>query len=281
MQRIKSFGNGPICYFVATPIGNMGDLSSRAQEVLSNVDLIACEDTRTTSILLSKFSIHTPLISYHEHNEQMCSKKLIELLQEGKNIAICSDAGYPGISDPGAILVKHLIENGISLSVIPGGNAFIPALIGSGLDTDHFYFHGFLPAKSTLRKKELESIKNMPCTIIFYESPHRIKDTIKDIFQVFGNRKVSISRELTKIHEEYIRGDLNELISIDESTLKGEMVIVVEKGQAIIQEYDDYELTRLIDQEIKNGLSLKDACKKVSDITNIKKNYLYQLAIKK
>ena len=280
MKRIKSYENNlPICYLVATPIGNLKDISSRALEVLKNVDYIASEDTRTTSNLLSYFGINKPMISYHEHNEQESSTKLIDLLKQGKSIAITSDAGYPGISDPGAIIVKHCIENDIPVSIIPGANAFLPALIGSGLDNNHFYFHGFLPSKPSARKKELEQLTNLTCTLIFYESPHRIKDTLNDLLTYFPNRKMSLVREITKLHEEYIYGTINEIAQIDESTLKGEMVIVIE-GNKIKEEYTEEELIEMLNKLISNGLSLKEASKELANELNLKKNYLYQLGLK-
>lgn len=280
MKRIKSYENNlPICYLVATPIGNLKDISSRALEVLKNVDYIASEDTRTTSSLLSYFGINKPMISYHEHNEQESSTKLIDLLKQGKSIAITSDAGYPGISDPGAIIVKHCIENDIPVSIIPGANAFLPALIGSGLDNNHFYFHGFLPSKPSARKKELEQLTNLTCTLIFYESPHRIKETLNDLLTYFPNRKMSLVREITKLHEEYIYGTINEIAQIDESTLKGEMVIVIE-GNKIKEEYTEEELIEMLNKLISNGLSLKEASKELANELNLKKNYLYQLGLK-
>ena len=280
MKRIKSYENNlPICYLVATPIGNLKDISSRALEVLKNVDYIASEDTRTTSNLLSYFGINKPMISYHEHNEQESSTKLIDLLKQGKSIAITSDAGYPGISDPGAIIVKHCIENDIPVSIIPGANAFLPALIGSGLDNNHFYFHGFLPSKPSARKKELEKLTNLTCTLIFYESPHRIKETLNDLLTYFPNRKMSLVREITKLHEEYIYGTINEIAQIDESTLKGEMVIVIE-GNKIKEEYTEEELIEMLNKLISNGLSLKEASKELANELNLKKNYLYQLGLK-
>lgn len=280
MKRIKSYENNlPICYLVATPIGNLKDISSRALEVLKNVDYIASEDTRTTSNLLSYFGINKPMISYHEHNEQGSSTKLIDLLKQGKSIAITSDAGYPGISDPGAIIVKHCIENDIPVSIIPGANAFLPALIGSGLDNNHFYFHGFLPSKPSARKKELEQLTNLTCTLIFYESPHRIKETLNDLLTYFPNRKMSLVREITKLHEEYIYGTINEIAQIDESTLKGEMVIVIE-GNKIKEEYTEEELIEMLNKLISNGLSLKEASKELANELNLKKNYLYQLGLK-
>ena len=280
MKRIKSYENNlPICYLVATPIGNLKDISSRALEVLKNVDYIASEDTRTTSNLLSYFGINKPMISYHEHNEQESSTKLIDLLKQGKSIAITSDAGYPGISDPGAIIVKHCIENDIPVSIIPGANAFLPALIGSGLDNNHFYFHGFLPSKPSARKKELEQLTNLTCTLIFYESPHRIKETLNDLLTYFPNRKMSLVREITKLHEEYIYGTINEIAQIDESTLKGEMVIVIE-GNKRKEEYTEEELIEMLNKLISNGLSLKEASKELANELNLKMNYLYQLGLK-
>lgn len=280
MKRIKSYENNlPICYLVATPIGNLKDISSRALEVLKNVDYIASEDTRTTSNLLAYFGINKPMISYHEHNEQESSTKLIDLLKQGKSIAITSDAGYPGISDPGAIIVKHCIENDIPVSIIPGANAFLPALIGSGLDNNHFYFHGFLPSKPSARKKELKQLTNLTCTLIFYESPHRIKETLNDLLTYFPNRKMSLVREITKLHEEYIYGTINEIAQIDESTLKGEMVIVIE-GNKIKEEYTEEELIEMLNKLISNGLSLKEASKELANELNLKKNYLYQLGLK-
>lgn len=279
MKRIKSFQNKSICYLIATPIGNLGDITIRAQEILNTCDFIACEDTRTTSNLLHKFNINRPLISYHEHNEQECSQKLIKYLKEGKNIAIVSDAGYPGISDPGAIMVKHCIEEDIPVSIIPGANAFLPALIASGLDTSHFYFHGFLPSKPSERKKTLQTLKEIPVPLIFYESPHRIIDSLKDIYDTFENRYISIARELTKLNEEFIRGYLKDVISIDESTLKGEMVLVVEGKKETKPEYDNEELIKLINDKLNEGYSLKEACKIIAEETNLKKNQLYQLMI--
>ena len=279
MKRIKSYEQNNICYLVATPIGNLKDITYRAIELLSNVYYIACEDTRTTGHLLSHYGISKPLISYHEHNEQSCSEKLIELLKEGHSIAITSDAGYPGISDPGSIIVSHCIENDIPVSIIPGANAFLPALIGSGLNNNHFYFHGFLSSKPSLRKKEIESLMNIDCTLIFYESPHRIKETLNDLNKFFPQRKISLVREITKLHEEYIYGKVEELNNLDENTLKGEMVIILE-GNTQQKNYSDKELQELLKSLINKGKSLSDACKELSTELNIKKNYLYQLGLK-
>lgn len=280
MQRIKSFEkkDAPILYVVSTPIGNLQELSPRAKEVLSSVDYVASEDTRTTSSLLSHFSIHKPSIACHEHNEQEASQKIISLLKEGKKIALTSDAGYPGISDPGAILIKHCIEEDIIVTVINGSNAFLPALIASGIDTRHFYFNGFLSSKHTYRVKELEELRNRKETIIFYEAPHRIGDTLKDMYEVLGNRYISIAREITKLHEEYIRGYLEEFQDINEDTLRGEMVIIVEGNKEEKASLSNDDIISLLKKEIKNGLSKKDAIKKVCKDYSLKKNDVYDLA---
>ena len=279
MRRIKSFEGNSILYVISTPIGNLKEFSTRAIEVLKSCDYIASEDTRTTVSLLKQFSIAKPSISYHEHNEQEASEKIINLLKEGKTIGLTSDAGYPGISDPGSILIKHCIENDIPVSIVNGSNAFIPALVGSGLDTTHFYFHGFLSSKGSARKKELMELVEKKETMIFYESPHRIKETLIDMREILGNRQISIAREITKLHEEYIRGTLEEILNIEESTLRGEMVVVVE-GNKEIKLLLEQDIINIIEDELKEGLSLKDAVKKVSEDYSLKKNYVYQLATK-
>ena len=279
MKRIKSFESGAICYLIATPIGNLSDISSRALEILSKVEVVACEDTRNTSLLLSKFGLHKTLISYHEHNEQECSQKLLTMLKNGSSIAIVSDAGYPGISDPGSVIVSHCINQDIPVSIIPGANASLPALIASGLDNKHYYYHGFLPSKPSERKKELEQLSSIPVTLIFYESPHRILDTLNDMLSILGDRKVCLCRELTKLHEEFIRGTLSELVTLDESTLRGEMVLVVDGASNVNKSYSEEELIKLVNEELKSGIPLKQACQEVSKITGEKKNKLYQLMI--
>ena len=278
MKRIKSNFQESVLYVIATPIGNLKELSPRAIEIFNEVDLICSEDTRTTASLLHNFNISKPFISYHQHNEQEASEKIISLLKENKKIALTSDAGYPGISDPGSILIKHCIDNDIAVSIVNGANAFIPALVGSGLDTTHFYFHGFLSSKESERKKELEQEANRKETMIFYESPHRIEDTIRNMREILGNRLISIAREITKIHEEYIRGTLDEFVTFDFSSLKGEMVVVVE-GNKEIKLLTDDDIISLIKEEIKEGKSVKDAVKDISKNYSLKKNYVYSLAM--
>ena len=203
--------NGKL-YIVATPIGNLEDITLRALKILREVDIIAAEDTRQTLKLLNHFEISKPLISYHRHNEEIKSNKLIEKLKKGENIALVSDAGTPGICDPGEEVIKKAIEDGISVIPIPGACAMINALIASGLDTKEFCFLGFLPLNKKLRKEKMEEIRKSEKTIIIYEAPHKMKNTLEDLKEVLKNRKIVLARELTKIHEEFIRKNIEELL---------------------------------------------------------------------
>lgn len=278
-MRSQNFqSNNPLLYLVATPIGNLQELSPRAVEVLSNSDIIACEDTRNTAKLLQFFNISKPLISLREHNEVTAANALINDIKNGKKVAYCSDAGYPCISDPGNKLVKIALENNINVATVSGPNAALNALVSSGLETTHYLFYGFLDVRETAAKKQLEDLVNEQHTLIFYESPHRIASTLKILQSVLGNRQICIARELTKIHEEFIRTTLDEAIKIDPTTLKGEMVIIVEgnNNKKDINISDD-DLIMLVNVYIKNGLSKKDAIKKVSSITKINKNIIYDL----
>lgn len=275
MKRIKSFDNSHnLLYLIATPIGNLGEFSPRALEVINEMDLIAAEDTRNTGDLLHKFNIKKPLVSLREHNEVEASLNLINQIKAGKKVAYMSDAGYPGISDPGYILTKLCLENNIAVSTISGSSAFINALVRSGLDTTHFYFHGFLSAKENEAKEELESLKAKSETLIFYESPHRIMKTLKLLLEVLGDRKVSLQRELTKINEENIIGNLSELASLEESTLKGEMVIIVEGNKVESDSLNDEKIIALVNSLITKGLSKKDAIDFVSDTFKVRKNHI-------
>jgi len=275
MKRIKSFDHSHnLLYLIATPIGNLGEFSARAIEVINEMDLIAAEDTRNTNDLLHKFNIKKPLISLREHNEVEASLNLIKQIKDGKKVAYMSDAGYPGISDPGYILTKLCLENDIAVSTISGSSAFINALVRSGLDTSHFYFHGFLSSKENEAKEELESIKNKSETLIFYESPHRIVKTLKLLLEVLGDRRISLQRELTKINEENIIGSLSELVKLDESTLKGEMVIIVEGNKDNQENYNDEVIIKLVNELVAKGLSKKDAIEFVSNVTKVRKNHI-------
>lgn len=214
-------------YIVATPIGNLEDITLRAIRILKEVDLIAAEDTRHTLKLLNHLEISKPLISYHRHNEEIRKDEIIEKLLEGKNIALVSDAGTPGICDPGEVVIKKCIEENINIIPIPGACAFVNALICSGINTKEFCFFGFLPLNKNNRKEKLNEIKKQDKTVILYEAPHKLKETLKDLKEILEDRKIVLARELTKIHEEFIRKDINELIEISEN-IKGEIVLIIE-----------------------------------------------------
>lgn len=282
MKRSKSFDNkSPLLYLVATPIGNLKEITERALETLKEMDLIAAEDTRNTYKLLSCYGIKSELFSLREHNEVEASNHLINLIKSGKKVAYVSDAGYPGISDPGNILVKMAIKEGINVSTISGSSAFINALVASGLSTDHFYFYGFLPKKGNEAKNELTKLVDRPETLIFYESPHHIEETIKLMHEVFKNREVVIARELTKINEEYIRGSLDEIVNIDFESLKGEMVIILKgseelKDKAVDEELIEKKLKSFIDK----GASKKTAIEILKEEYNLPKNLVYKIAQK-
>ena len=277
MKRIKSFDSShKVLYLIATPIGNLGEFSSRAIEVINEMDLIAAEDTRNTGDLLHKFGIKKPLVSLREHNEIEASNKLVEQIKEGKKVAYMSDAGYPGISDPGYLLTKICVENDIAVSVISGSSAFINALVSSSLPTDHFYFYGFLPIKEGEAKEVLDDLKERKETIILYESPHRIEETLKRLYKELGDRYIVLERELTKINEEKIYGNLSEILTLDFSTLKGEMVIVVE-GKKEDSSFDEADARAKVEFFINKGMSKKDAIETVSEIYHIRKNLLKDL----
>ena len=263
-------------YLIPTPIGNLKEVSPRFYEAIEDCSYLACEDTRNTLKLLNILNISKKCISCHEHNEKSSSINIINDILDGKTIGYLSDAGYPCISDPGYILVKEAIDKGITIVPVSGPNAMLNALVGSGLNTDHFFFYGFLSAKSSQRKKELFSLKTIPFTIIFYESPHRIKEALKDIYDVFGDRKVSIARELTKLHEEFIRDSLKNIIEQNQ-TLIGELVIVIEGAQNTKEEINKDSIINLYNKFLENGFSKKDSILATSLSLNIRKNELYDL----
>jgi 16S rRNA (cytidine1402-2'-O)-methyltransferase len=217
-----------ILYLIPTPIGNLDDISKRALDLLNAVDIIACEDTRHSGSLLKNFGISKKLIAYHDFNESARSGRLATLLDEGKSIAVITDAGSPGISDPAYRVVRAAIENDIEIVPLPGPTALIPALTASGLPTDRFFFEGFLSHKSAARRKRLEELKDFPHTLLFYESPHRIEKALTDIYEILGDRQACLAREISKKFEEFIRGPLSEIIAdIHKRPRKGEMVVVV------------------------------------------------------
>ena len=277
MTRSKPFNNTkPVLYLIATPIGNLKEMSPRALEVIAEMDIIAAEDTRNSFSLLNNFGIKKEMFSLREHNEIEASKHLLDKIKEGKKVAYMSDAGYPGISDPGYLLVQEMIKNDVAVSTVSGSSAFINALVASGLDTKHFFFYGFLPAKESEAKEEISSLKNRKETIILYEAPHRIMKTLALLKDGLGERYVCLARELTKINEEYIRGSLSELLELDESTIKGEIVLIVE-GNKEENTVDDKEIISRIEYFVKLGLSQKDAINVVSEEFNINKNYVKKL----
>ena len=268
-------------YIVATPIGNLEDITLRALRILKEVDYIAAEDTRNTLKLLNHFEIKKPLISNHRHNEEDRENSLIEKLKDGKNIAVVSDAGTPGISDPGEVIAKRAIEENIEVIPIPGACAAINALIASGLNTKEFVFFGFLPLNKKLRKEKLEEIKNENKTIIIYEAPHKIKDSLNDLKNVVGDRKIVLARELTKIHEEFIRGNIDEIIEKSEN-LKGEMILLIEGNNEINNEniLNDLSLEEHYNVYEKQGLDKKEIIKKIAKDRGVNKNEIYQYFLK-
>ena len=219
-------------YLVATPIGNLADITHRALQVLKDVDLIACEDTRHTHKLLQHYGITTKTVSYHEHNEQQRTPQLVDQLKQGSDIAVVSDAGTPSISDPGYRLVRAAIENGVAVVPVPGPSALISALIAAGLPTDEFFFAGFLPSRTNARRTRLSELRTVPGTLIFYEAPHRLATTLKDAYEILGERDAVVARELTKLHEEIKRGRLSELASYfeDGNKARGEIVLLIDRN---------------------------------------------------
>lgn len=273
-------------YLVPTPIGNLGDITLRALEVLKSVDLIAAEDTRQSLKLLNHFNIKKSLISYHKHNEQGKSEELIDRVRNGENVAVISDAGTPGISDPGGIVLKKCIENGIDVEVLPGATAFTTAIIYSGLDTSAFIFRGFLPRENKEKKEFVESLKDRRETIIFYESPYRVIDTLTFLKENFGNRNIAICRELTKLHEEIYRGSLEEAICyFNDNIPKGEFVLVLQ-GKSLeeirnenVAKWEDMSIKDHIIYFINQGMSKKDAIKQVSKDRELPKSEVYKHSI--
>lgn len=270
----KSYDNSPTVYLIPTPIGNMEDITLRAINVLKKVEVLFTEDTRVTGILLNNLGIKKKLISNHKYNEETNFEKILTYLKNGYDVGIVTDRGTPIISDPGYGLAKFVIDNNFNLVCLPGATALIPALAVSGLPADKFLFYGFLDSRQSKRRKELENIKMIKETIIFYESPHRIKETLTDMGNILGNRKISISREISKIYEEIYRGNIweinNELINI-----KGEFVIVVlgNNEETIINKN---KYLNEIDNLVKDGIKINDAIKKISKKYNLNKSDVYK-----
>lgn len=284
MAEGKKYVQAASLYVCGTPIGNLDDMSFRAIQVLKEVDLIAAEDTRRTIKLLNHFEIKNRLESYHEHNEDEKAEKLLELLQEGQAIALVSDAGMPGISDPGYKLVKKAVEYGIEVIPVPGPTAAISALVVSGLDTGRFVFEGFLNRKGKARREQLDKLKSEERTIILYESPYRVKETLKDLERVMGDRRIALVRELTKVHEEKYYGNISTVLSrLEEKEIKGEVVIVLE-GNKDGEEtgpppWEGLELGEHVRLLMAEGLGKKEAIKRVAEIRGIPRREVYKEAI--
>lgn len=273
-MRQKSYDNTPTLYIVPTPIGNMEDMTFRALNVLKEVNVIFAEDTRVTKQLLQYYEIKKPLISSHLYNEEKNCDKELEYLNNHQNIAIVSDRGTPVISDPGYILIKKAIENNYNVVCLPGANALIPAYVMSGLSSGPFTFYGFLNNKESKRKKELIELENSQFPIIFYEAPHRIKDTLENIQEIFGNRKAVIAREITKKYEEIIRGNIDELIKETEN-IKGEIVLIID-GNHQKKDFSDLSIIDHINIYLKEGKTSKEAIKLVAKDRNLPKNEVYK-----
>ncbi len=274
MERQKSFINKlPTLYLVATPIGNLEDMTFRAVKILNEVDIIYCEDTRVSGKLLHHFEIKKPLRTYHDHNKQASSDGILNNLRGNMNVALISDAGYPLISDPGYYVIREVIKEGFNVVSIPGASAVLSGLVVSGLVPHPFLFYGFLDSKESKKVKELESLKEQKETLIFYESPHRINKTMKTIYETLGERNVVIARELTKRYEEILRGTTLSMQNIED--IKGEMVIILEGKQEV-----PYTPTKPIIEEVEDlindGLSSKEAIKQIAKLRNLPKNDVYQ-----
>ncbi len=266
-------------YLVSTPIGNLEDITLRALRVLKEVDLIACEDTRHTRKLLDHFGIRKPVISYHEHNEQVRAAELAGRLAQGESIAIVTDAGTPGISDPAYRIVRAAIEQGVEVVPIPGPAALIAGLVASGLPTDSFYFGGFLPPRKGARRTRFDELRSERSTLVFYESPHRIREALSDAEEVLGDREASLARELTKLHEQFLRGRLSEIRArLDVQSPRGEMTLVIAGcGDDNLYATEQISLTAQVDKLMDDeGLTRSDALKAVARSRGLSKREAYQ-----
>lgn len=283
MWQQKSYKNdGGLLYLIPTPIGNLEDMSFRAVRILKEADIIAAEDTRKTKKLCNHFEITTPIVSYHEHNKEASGRKLIETLQSGKTVALVSDAGMPTIADPGYELVVAAVENRLPVVPLPGANAALTALIASGLPTHPFYFYGFLNRQKKEKKKELEALKYISGTVLLYESPHRLKETLQLIKDILGDRNISLCRELTKIYEEFIRGTIDEVIDwANTDEIRGEFCIVIEKGEAVEASEEQWWTSLSIVEHVNHyievdDLQAKEAIKRTAVDRSMPKREVYQ-----
>lgn len=273
-MRQKSYDNSPSLYLIPTPVGNMEDITLRSINTLKMVDFLLCEDTRVTQELLHKLDIKKKLIHSDDHNEDSLKEMVLSKLQEGLNIGLVTDRGTPIISDPGYKIVEFVSKNGFNVISLPGPTAFVPALTMSGLNPAPFLFYGFLNSKESKREKELESLRKLPYTIIFYEAPHRISDMLKSLLKVFGDRRIALCREISKKYEEAIRGTIEEVLEIVD-TLKGEMVVVVE-GNLEQEDFSSMTIIEHIHLYLEDGMTEKEAIKKVAVERDIPKSVVYK-----
>jgi 16S rRNA (cytidine1402-2'-O)-methyltransferase len=287
MWQQKSFENEAqkgILYLVPTPIGNLEDMSFRAVRILKEADLIAAEDTRNTKKLCNYFEIQTPIVSYHEHNKESSGEKLIHKIKDGMKIALVSDAGMPAISDPGYELVEAAIREKVTVVPLPGANAALPALIASGLTCQPFYFYGFLNRSKKEKKAELEGLKKQTGTLVFYESPHRLKETLTIMYEILGDRKAAICRELTKKFEEFIRGNLSEVLAwSQQDEIRGEFCLIIEGADEskVKEEESSWWETLSIEEHVNHYISVrelpsKEAIKQTAKDRGINKREVYQ-----
>lgn len=273
-MRQSSYDGSASLYLIPTPIGNLDDITVRALKVLEMVDFILCEDTRESSKLLNHFNIKKRLVSCYEYNEDKIKEYIVSELKSGKNIGLITDQGSPIVSDPGYVVSKAVIDNHFNVIALPGATAFVPALTSSGLSPSQFLFYGFLQTKESKIKKELISLSKLPYTLIFYEAPHRIEKTLMYMLEVFGNRNISIHREISKLHEEICRGTIQELIPIVPE-LKGEFVVVVDGNHEDI-DYSSMSILEHINLYLDDGMSEKDAIKTVAKERGVAKSIIYK-----
>lgn len=273
-MKQKSYDQKASLYLIPTPIGNLEDITIRSLNLLKSVDLILCEDTRESLMLLKKYDIVKKLVSCHEYNEEKIKDYVVQELASGKNIGLITDQGTPIVSDPGYTVARYVIEQGYSVIGLPGATAFVPALISSGLSSIHFLYYGFLNAKESKLKQELNSLKSYPFTMIFYEAPHRIQKTLKNMLDVFGDRQISVSREISKVHEEIIRGKISECLE-ELDVIKGEFVIVVD-GSSNEVDYSNLSVAEHVNLYLADGIREMEAIKIVAKERGVAKSVIYK-----
>ena len=269
----KSYNDTPSLYLIPTPIGNLDDITVRSLNTLKTVDIILCEDTRDTGLLLSHYDIKKKLVSCHEYNEDKIIDNVVSMLKDGLNIGLVTDQGTPIISDPGYIVSRGVIEAGFNVISLPGATAFVPALTSSGIEPSPFLFYGFLNSKSSKQKTELKSLKDLKYTIIFYESVHRMKETLSNMLEVLGDRKIAVCRELSKIHEEIVRDNISNIIPLVD-TMKGEFVIVVEGNKEIV-DFSELDVVEHVKMYVEDGMKEMDAIKQVAKERGVAKSIIY------